>query len=385
MGMSQTISPESLRRPPSFEESQNRRQKARAAGMNPDYWYPVEWAGKVKRGQVIGTRFWKQEIAVFRGEDGSIHAVEDRCAHRQLRLSTGQVEGCNLTCGYHGWQFDGSGRCAHIPHDLFGNRSPEFRLKTYPIQEKHGLIWIFPGDPELASARKIPEIPEITGPNAWGAIPVDFQWKAHHSMIMDNVSDFTHAYLHRRSRPFYDAKLTRLETVGDTVHLEYDTQVGTGKISGLFVNRSRTNTDHMELAYEYPYQRSNTDNRIKHWCFVLPMDEQTTRSFFIFYFHRDMLQLPLLPVHLPQLFIHRVVMPIARRILVRPLLAEDGWAVEEEQRGYNRHFNMPIAELNPAVQHFQQLTIRKWEEHLAKGSAPRAKSRESRPAHEASA
>jgi hypothetical protein len=50
---------------------------------------------------------------------------------------------------------------------------------------------------------------------------------------------------------------------------------------------------------------------------------------------------------------------------VKPLLEEDGFAVEEEQDGYNRHFEKPIAELNPAVLQFQNLTIRKWEEHLA--------------------
>src|SRR4029079_7250833 len=130
----------------------------------------------------------------------------------------------------------------------------EFRLKVYPVQEKHGLVWIFPGDPELATARHIPEIPEISGPNAWGVIPVDFEWKAHHSMIMDNVSDFTHAYLHRRSRPFYDAKLTRAETVRDRVLLAYETKVGHGRVSGLFVDSRHCDTNAMELAYEYPYQ-----------------------------------------------------------------------------------------------------------------------------------
>jgi 4beta-methylsterol monooxygenase len=352
--------------PPSFEEAQNRRQKARAAGMNPDYWYPLEWDKKVKRGQVVEATFWKQSIALFRGEDGKLAAIENRCAHRQLKLTGGQVKGCQLTCPYHGWQYDATGKCVHIPHDLFGNKFPEFKLKEYPLKVKFGLIWVFPGDPELAEKRQIPDIPELDGPNPWGFIPVDATWKAHHSMIMDNVSDFSHAYLHRRSRPFTDAKLTRLETKGDTVELEYDTQVGTGPISGLFVDRSMTNTDHMTLVYDYPYQRSNTDNRIKHWCFVLPIDEQTTRSYFLFYFSPDMLKIPGLPLKFPMSLARKLVFPIAGKILVEPLIAEDGVAVEAEQEGYNRHYEKPIAELNPAVHEFQQLTIRKWEEHLAK-------------------
>jgi hypothetical protein len=71
-------------------------------------------------------------------------------------------------------------------------------------------------------------------------------------------------------------------------------------------------------------------------------------------------------IRLPGWFLRRVIMPLASRFHVRPLLDEDGWAVQLEQEGYNRHFEKPIAELNPAVHEFQALTIRKWEEHLAK-------------------
>ena len=43
--------------------------------------------------------------------------------------------------------------------------------------------------------------------------------------------------------------------------------------------------------------------------------------------------------------------------------------MQAEQQGYEVHFDQPIAELNPAVHRFQDLTIRKWEEHLAKNAA----------------
>jgi 4beta-methylsterol monooxygenase len=58
-------------------------------------------------------------------------------------------------------------------------------------------------------------------------------------------------------------------------------------------------------------------------------------------------------------------MPIVKRWLVRPLLEEDGVAVEAEQAGYEAHFDRPVPDLNPVVHAFQELTVRKWEEHLA--------------------
>src|SRR5579863_9691909 len=95
--------------PPTFEEAKNRRQKVRAAGMNPDYWYAVEWDKNLARGKVIEVRFWGQSIALYRDEMGVAHAVENRCAHRQLKLSVGEVKGCNLVCTYHGWEYDKDG------------------------------------------------------------------------------------------------------------------------------------------------------------------------------------------------------------------------------------------------------------------------------------
>jgi phenylpropionate dioxygenase-like ring-hydroxylating dioxygenase large terminal subunit len=357
--------------PPDFLHARNRRQKVRAAGMNPDYWYPVEYDRNIKAGQTVGVTFWKRPIAVYRGMDGVLRAMEDRCAHRQLKLSGGSVDGCKLVCPYHGWSYDCDGRLANVPHDLFGRSLPSLKIATCPVRVRYGLVWIFPGDPELANQRAIPEIPEIEGPvgQRWGCVPVDFLVQGHHSMIIDNVSDFTHAYLHRKYRPFTDAKLTKCEAVGDKVFVSYDTQVGTGRISSLFIDRQHVNMNQMDLCYDYPYQRSNTDGKIKHWCFVLPIDERTTRAFFLFYF--DSFKVPFLPLRFPRRVMN-LILHAANRLHIRPLLVEDKVAVEAEQAGYERYYEAPIAELNPAVPLFQALTVRKWEEHLAKSGQLRA-------------
>jgi len=347
--------------PPSFAEARGRREKARAAGLHPDYWYAVEYDRALRPGALKEVTFWGTSIALWRDTLGQLHAVENRCAHRQLKLSLGSVEGCRLACAYHGWGYDANGQLAHIPHELFGRPMPDVRLRTYPLRVRYGLIWIFPGDPALAETRRLPDIPELEGPDPWPCVPLDFTWRAHHSLIVDNVSDFSHAWLHRRYRPFSDARLTRSEAVGDRVHVSYETRVGRGRISGLFVDRRRVNTDAMDLCYEYPYQWSNTDDKIKHWCFFLPIDERTTRTFFLFYF--ESLRVPFTGVRIPRALM-TPVLRTANRLLVAPLLRQDGEAVEAEQRAYEEHHALPVPDLNPAVGLFQQLTVRKWEEHL---------------------
>ena len=347
--------------PPSFADAGRLRQQARAAGLDPNYWYAVEEVRKLKPGAVTEVVFWKRSIALYRTEDGNFHAVENRCAHRQIKLSLGDVEGCRLVCAYHGWQYDGDGRCVEIPHDRYGRGFPKLALRTYPVRVRYGLVWLFPGDPELAEERRIPEIPELEGPGRWACVPLVFTWSAHHSMVIDNVSDFTHAHLHRRYRPFEGATLTRCETIGDNVHVAYNSKVGRGRISGRFVEHGRIDTSHIELCFEYPYQWSNTDDAIKHWLFVLPMDERTTRVFFLFYFKS--LKVPWLPVRFPRSAMS-AVMKISNRLLIAPLLDQDRFAVEAEQEGYERHWDAPPVELNPAVQAFQTVTVRKWRECL---------------------
>jgi 4beta-methylsterol monooxygenase len=350
--------------PPSFEEAKNRRQKARAAGLDPNYWYPVEYADAVAPGSVREIRFWDSCYALYRDQEGEFHVVENRCAHRQLRLSIGNVEGCKLVCAYHGWQYDGEGRVVGIGHELFGHKMPRIKIASRAVKVKYGLVWVFFGEPERATTRDVITIPELEGPSPWPCVPLDFVWKAHHSMIIDNVSDFTHAYLHRKYAPFTDAKLTDCHTEGDNVFVSYEAKIGQGPIYRRIVDHAKTNTNKMDLCYEYPFQRSNTDDRIKHYCFILPIDRTTTRAFFFFYYDPRTFKLPFLPLSIPSGLL-RPLLRAGNALLVRPLLEQDGVAVEEEQRAYQRHFDAPVMELNPAINAFQTLTVRKWDEYLA--------------------
>jgi phenylpropionate dioxygenase-like ring-hydroxylating dioxygenase large terminal subunit len=269
-------------------------------------------------------------------------------------------------CQYHGWEYDGAGKLAGIPHDLFGMKMPQCKLRAYPVKVRYGLIWIFFGDAERSEQVQIPYIPDLEGDNPWACVPVDFTVKAHHSMVIDNVSDFTHEFLHRKFKPFADAKLKKLESTEDAVYLSYDTKVGHGGATAHFIDRVAADTDHMDLAYQYPYQWSNTGDHIKHWLFVLPIDERTTRTFYLFHFKS--FKVPFAPIRFPR----RLMTPIikaANEMHIKPLLVEDAIACEAEQAGWERHWDQPVAEVNPAVHAFQTLTIKKWEKHLEREAA----------------
>ena len=363
--------PAAAKAPPGFYESTNLRQKVRAAGMDPNYWYAVEEVKNLKPGAVTEVVFWKQSIALYRTRKGDFHALENRCAHRQIKLSLGNVDGCTLVCPYHGWSYDNVGRRADNRKEGDNPETIRPSISSYPVKVRYGLVWLFPGDPKRAREREIPDIPELEGKDRWACVPLNFTWSAHHSMVIDNVSDFTHAHLHRKYRPFEGANLAKFETIGDDVHLSYDTHVGRGRISGLFVDHKNLNTNQMNLCYKYPYQWSNTDDAIKHWLFVLPMDERTTRVFFLFYFKS--LKLPYLPIRIPRILMD-MVMRVSNRWLIAPLLDQDRYAIEAEQEGYEKFWDAHPVEFNPVVKAFQEVTVRKWQEFLegkeVKGQSP---------------
>ncbi len=346
--------------PPPFEDAKNRRQKVRACGMNPNYWYPAGFDADLGRGEVQEVVFWKRSIAVYRAENGKIHALENRCAHRQLRLSKGEVKGCNLVCGYHGWFYNGDGKVEKMSHETFGLK-PKIKIPSFPVQVRYGLIWIFPGDPELAATTKIPDIPEIEGPKAWPFTPIDMTIHAHHSMVMDNVSDYTHGYLHRKHEPFSEATLDGFKAEGDAVNLTYSATIAAGKVMDMLVDRDAVGSGKMKLGYQYPYHWSNTDGQIMHWLFLLPVDERTTRMFFVLYYRS--FRIPLTSKVMPR-FMMKKLIDVGNKLVAIPVFNEDKVALEEEQRAWEANWDAPVAELNPIVRAFQDLTIRKWEQYL---------------------
>ncbi|MEM9193956.1 MAG: Rieske (2Fe-2S) protein, partial [Myxococcota bacterium] len=246
--------------PPSFEEATNKRQKARAAGLDPNHWYVVARVSDLQPGDKREVVFWKRSVVLFRTEQGAFHALENRCAHRQIKLSKGEVEGCKLVCQYHGWKYDGTGRVVELSHDTFGHDIVNLRIPSYAVRLRYGFVWVFFGDQSRAASTPIPEIPELEVGSGWTSITCEFRWQAHHSMVLENVSDYTHEYLHRKTEPFRDARLKECSGEGDLIDVTYEAKIGASKLMNLFVDRQKAASGEMRLQYDYPYNRSNTDN-----------------------------------------------------------------------------------------------------------------------------
>jgi len=136
-----------------------------------NYWYLICPASEVKD-QIITKTLQGQKIILFRGKDGKLVALEDRCCHRNVQLSLGYLREGRAVCAYHGWEYDNDGKCVLIPSQLPENKiPPTAKINSYPVQEFNRWVWVFIGDPEKADKVKPLDIPEM---NQW-----DFTYKAY--------------------------------------------------------------------------------------------------------------------------------------------------------------------------------------------------------------
>jgi vanillate monooxygenase len=144
----------------------------------------------------LGRTICNEPIVLFRGDEGRVAAVEDFCPHRGAPLSLGFVRDGKLVCGYHGLEMGCDGKCAGMP----GQRVRGFpSIRAYPVEERHGFVWLWPGDPEQADPSLIPELHWANNPD-WAYGGGLYHIHCEYRLMIDNLMDLTHeTYVHASS------------------------------------------------------------------------------------------------------------------------------------------------------------------------------------------
>ena len=124
------------------------------------FWHPVLLAEELKPGQALPLEIMSEKFTLYRGEGGQPHAVAHHCAHRGAQLSLGYVEGDCVRCLYHGWKFDPQGQCVEQPAEHGEGFAREIRIRSYPVVEYLGLLFVWFG---AGAAAPMPRFPEFEG------------------------------------------------------------------------------------------------------------------------------------------------------------------------------------------------------------------------------
>lgn len=107
-------------------------------------WHAVTRSSDLRSGDNVVAGFAiDTEIALWRSADGSAQAWENRCPHRSVRFTLGQVLGDRLSCAYHGWQYmAGNGQCVGIPAHPSMAAPKNVCAKVYRVVEAGGMVWV---------------------------------------------------------------------------------------------------------------------------------------------------------------------------------------------------------------------------------------------------
>ncbi|MBC7703924.1 MAG: aromatic ring-hydroxylating dioxygenase subunit alpha [Rhodoferax sp.] len=122
------------------------------------YWLPALLAEELAEpdGPPVRLQLLSERLLAIRDTQGRLGVIDEFCAHRGVSLWFGRNEENGIRCPYHGWKYDVNGQCIDVPSEpAESGYCNKIKLKSYPLVERGGVIWIYMGPPELQ-----PPLPE---------------------------------------------------------------------------------------------------------------------------------------------------------------------------------------------------------------------------------
>jgi phenylpropionate dioxygenase-like ring-hydroxylating dioxygenase large terminal subunit len=263
--------------------------------MYINFWYPIATCQEVTNNQPLRVKLLCLDFVAFRDSDGNAHVLSDTCIHRGAALGEGKIRGNNIQCPYHGWQYDGAGRCALIP-SLGTDEKPPARAKvdSYPVQEKYGIVFAFLGD-----------LPENERPPLWDVEEYEQDdWRAnilhvfevdyYYERSIENGLDPAHnEFVH----PKQGTPGMMLDFKQNPIKIDPLTDFGSGFMmpftqlapdEGLLAQANSRNdqvvkagSGHLGPNALVTWLHFTTENMFHQYFFEAPIDEKRTRIFFL--------------------------------------------------------------------------------------------------------
>lgn len=151
-------------------------------------WYALGWSQEARH-ELTARTVCGIPMVFYRRRDGKPVALHDACWHRLAPLSLGKLIEDDVICPYHGLAFNPDGRCTHMPSQ--DSINPSACVASYPVADRHGVIWVWPGDAARADPEQIPNMHWLTD-SAWAGEGGTFHLKCNYRLVVDNLMDLTH-------------------------------------------------------------------------------------------------------------------------------------------------------------------------------------------------
>ncbi|HET9643626.1 MAG TPA: aromatic ring-hydroxylating dioxygenase subunit alpha [Burkholderiaceae bacterium] len=178
-------------------------------------WYVACYPNEIDE-KPLGRRVCNEQIVFYRGPEGQVAALENFCPHRGAPLSLGKVVEGRLVCGYHGLEMGCDGKTVAMPGQRVRGFPP---IRSYPVVERYGFIWVWPGDSSKADPATIHRLEWADNPE-WAFGGGLYHVKCDYRLMIDNLMDLTHeTYVHATSigQKEIDEAVPTTKTEGDEV------------------------------------------------------------------------------------------------------------------------------------------------------------------------
>ncbi len=211
-------------------------------------WYWALQSKELKKGKVIHAEIMGKKLAIYRGQDGKVRALDAFCPHMGAHLAEGNVEGNQLRCFFHHWRFNEDGELTDIPCRK-QTKGVNAKITAYPTEEQFGLIWIWTGE---KAKRGLPYAPELKNIETDYMLGKPYIKECHPNVMMINAIDAHHfASVHK-----LPVKLNLEPSIIDSNTIEFSntTRVPSNSILTKFIGRFYKGA----LTYSLCYHNSTT-------------------------------------------------------------------------------------------------------------------------------
>ncbi len=154
-------------------------------------WYAAIWSDDLGR-ELTPRTYLNVPVVLYRKLDGTPAAIEDRCPHRYAPLSMGKLIGDEVECLYHGLRFDCLGTCTDNPNGA-GIIPKAAAIRSYPVIERFGMVWIWMGDPARADPELLPDLGPLVDTERYTSMHGALKLEANYLLVLDNLTDLSHA------------------------------------------------------------------------------------------------------------------------------------------------------------------------------------------------
>lgn len=177
-----------------------------------NHWYPAFFGAELAEADLsdahghtvsnVRTEILLGERILFRRVHGEVVAVEDRCRHRGVALAARPecYTAETITCWYHGFTYRLSdGQLTTVVTDPDSALIGKIGLRSYPVVERAGIVWVFIGDGEphpleLDVQPCLLDENMTVAPNGWAKV-IGSNWR----IAVENSFDPGHVYIHRNA------------------------------------------------------------------------------------------------------------------------------------------------------------------------------------------